>query len=130
MSLKAKIIIAFCIFFLILFLAGGWHFGSEQSARNQATAMFNQFTNKLRLPRDIFDGPKLRGESNRGYSYEWRLKANEQKYPPVQIVAIVHGSFNSDIGPTTEALLFFQERCRQDKINQKNNSSAFSGFCN
>ncbi len=90
--------------------------------------MFNQFTNKLRLPKDIFDGPKLRGESKRGYNYEWTLKARGQDYPPVQIVAIVHGGFNSDIGPTTEALLFFQERCKQDKINQKE-LSPFSGFC-
>lgn len=129
MSVKKKVGIIACLAFLFLYSTGEFFIGSEQRAREIAITMFNEFATKFKLPKDLFDGPAQRPKSIKGYSYAWTLKPHNNNFPPVQIFAFVYGGFNSDIGPTTEALLFFKAQCESDKAVLGKNSSMFKGFC-
>ena len=113
---------------LAYFYWGGTHFiGSEADAREAAIEMFDRFTDRYKLPREIFSGPSKPQKADTGYYFYWTLKPLDKGYPPVRIFASVHGSFNSDPGLETETLEFFKDQCKRDQINH--NTSHFSGFC-
>lgn len=129
--MRTKTIIGSAIigFLAYLYWSGTYFIGSESQAREEAINMFNGFTEKYKLPKELFDGPGKPQKGSGGYFYFWNLKPLDQNYPRVQIFASVHGAFNSGMSCDTDAIEFFKAQCERDKKASKKYSSPFRGFC-
>ena len=120
------------IFFVVVAVLvvryGVYFSGAEQEALNVADRIFNEYTARHKLSRELFFGPTRVDISKDGLVFEWVLKPLEPHYIKAKIQAFVAGGFNS--GPTIdlETLTFFKEECKREKA-RANSTHRFSGFC-